>query len=247
MHIMTVDLVAIAAAVDAAVSPGTRSAWERSSRRLPGHLFRGRVFLACGRPYAHLVGSRCDLPTQSAGGPQGCGAEPLRAHRDERAVASDLRSAFRDLGAGADDMALFVSVGREFLAGDLPVPRAPGRVVVEVDGAHGDDSVVRDGLLRLKAMGCRVALGGFTGRRDQRALLPLADFVKIDSRDLDVEGRPLLDLAASRGADLVAEHVDTDAAVAQCRAAGIPLLQGRALERQSPVRRPRALASPSGR
>jgi EAL and modified HD-GYP domain-containing signal transduction protein len=170
----------------------------------------------------------------------------VAARADAEALAAELRSAFRDLGCGDDATTLFVPVGREFLAGDLPFPRRPDLVVVEVDGARECDAVVRDGLLRVKALGCRVALGGFTGTADQRRLLPLADFVKLDARDLDLEGQPLLDLAASRGAQLVAEFVDTDASLAEARAAGFALVQGRALEQRSPLTRRSAMTSRSG-
>ncbi len=238
---LTPSLVAVAAAVDAAIPGGTRAAWERSARRHSAHLFAGGVFRSCGSPFGQVVVNRCHLPTQATRP-----GDAVAARADAEALATELRSAFRDLGCGADTAAVFVPVGRAFLAGDLPVPRRPDLLVVEVDGARECDAVVRDGLLRVKALGCRVALGGFTGTRDQRRLLPLADFVKIDARDLALEGRPLLDLAASRGAQLVAEFVDTDASLAEARAAGFPLVQGRALERRTPRARRAVATSRSG-
>jgi EAL and modified HD-GYP domain-containing signal transduction protein len=235
---MTSALAALAAAVDGAISPGLDAAWRRSARRRPGHGLRGRVYRSCGEPFADVVGSRWDLPTQT-----GRPGDPDGAHVDAEALATELRSAFVDLGCDTPATELFVPVGREFLAGDLPVPRRAGALVVEVDGARGCDAVVRDGLLRVKALGCRVALGGFTGTADQRRVLPLADFVKVDARDLALEGQPLLDLATSRGARLVAEFVDTDQALTDARDAGVPLLQGRALERPASAGRRAALAS----
>jgi EAL and modified HD-GYP domain-containing signal transduction protein len=235
---MTPNLVAVAAAVDAAIPASTRAAWERFARRRSAHLPAGEIFRSCGRPFAQVLINRCQLPTQTTRP-----GDAVAVRADAEALAAELRSAFRDLGCDGDAAALFVPVGRAFLAGDLPVPRRPGLLVVEVDGSRECDAVVRDGLLRVKALGCRVALGGFTGTGDQRRLLPLADFVKIDARDLALEGRPLLDLAASRGAQLVAEFVDTEASLAEARAAGFPLVQGRALERRTP--RPRRFAATS--
>jgi EAL and modified HD-GYP domain-containing signal transduction protein len=145
-------------------------------------------------------------------------------------VTQALRCAFRQLATGTAADTVFVRVTRAFLAGDLPVPVHPERIVVEVDGTVGCDAVVQDGLLRLKALGCRVALGDFTGRADQRRLLPFADYVKVDARDLDLEGTPLLELATSRGAELVGEFVDTDETLLACRAAGFVAVQGRALQ-----------------
>jgi EAL and modified HD-GYP domain-containing signal transduction protein len=239
---MTPDLVAIAAAVDAAVPRGTRAAWDRAARRRPAPLLRGRVFTSCGRPFANVLGSAWNLPSQPARP-----GEPVMSRTDPAAVAADLRSTFRDLGCGTgpdvQPARLFVRVGRAFLAGDLPMPRRPDLLVVEVDGDDVCDAAVRDGLLRVKELGCAVALAGFTGRPDQRRLLPLADFVKVDARDLALEGQPLLDLASSRGAQLVAEFVDTDEALGDARAAGLPLLQGRVLERRAPLGRRHAVSS----
>ncbi|GAA2729670.1 EAL domain-containing protein [Cellulomonas aerilata] len=239
---MTADLLALAAAVDAAVPTGTRAAWERSVRRRPAQTVRGRVFWSCGRPFAQVVGGAWALPTQ----PVRLG-EPAQNHVDAHAVAADLRSSFRDLVCDIEPTQLFVRAGVEFLAGDLPVPRHPDLLVVEVDGDAGCAGTIRDGLLRVKALGCRVALAGFTGTAEQRRLLPLADFVKVDARDLALEGRPLLDLAASRGAQVVAEFVDTEDTLAEARGAGLQLVQGRALERLAPPAVRARAASRAGR
>jgi EAL and modified HD-GYP domain-containing signal transduction protein len=196
----------------------------------------------CGASFGYTLRDRAALPRQ--------GAEASRVATpvtDMGAVTDALRSVFRDLGADSTSDTVFVRVTRPFLSGDLPIPRHPERIVVEADAAAPCDAAVRDGLLRLKALGCRVLLGDFTGRADQRALLPFADFVAIDARDLDLEGRPLLDLAASRGAQLVADHVDTSAALRECRAAGFALVQGRAVGSSSPRFRPSMLSSAAGR
>ncbi|WP_298456673.1 EAL domain-containing protein [uncultured Cellulomonas sp.] len=238
MAIMTADLAAIAVAVDSAVSPAARAEWEASRRRHTPRLARRRVFRVSGREYGVVLGP--------AGVPRQCAADPARDRSDllaggdgqradhgadARRAADDLRSAFRDLDAAVGTRSVFVRVTRAFLAGDLPLPRRPRQIVVESDGTAECDGVVRDGLLRLKSLGCRISLGDFTGRADQRRLLPLADFVKIDARDLDLEGRPLLELAASRGARLIADFVDSSAVLQQCRSAGFGLVQGAALER----------------
>jgi EAL and modified HD-GYP domain-containing signal transduction protein len=241
-HDMSPAVFTLAAAVDAAIPADIRAAWERSARRHSAHLIRSRVFRSCGGPFAQVVGNRCELPTQTAR------AGEAAARADAEALAAELRSAFRDLACGTGATTLFVPVGPEFLAGDMPVPRRPDLLVVEVDvdDARECDAVVRDGLLRVKALGCRVAIGGFTGSPHQRRLLPLADFVKVDARDLALEGQPLLDLAGSRGAQLVAEFVDTSSTLAEARAAGIPLVQGRALERRAPLARRSPLTARSG-
>ena len=242
MGIMTSELAAVSMAVDSAVPPSLDTEWALAARRRPVYLVHRRIHRICGLEVGYVVRPADLLPAQPGTRPSlDTGPE------HERSVAQGLRDAFQDLGDLPGHGAVFVRVNRAFLAGDLPVPDRPDRVVAEVDGLGPCDDVVRDGLLRLKALGCRVALGDFTGRPDQRRLLPFADFVKIDSRDLDLEGRPLLDLATSRGGAVIAEFVDSGDALAQCRAAGITLVQGRAFEPGAPRARASVLSSTAGR
>jgi EAL and modified HD-GYP domain-containing signal transduction protein len=235
---MTSDLATISMAVDSAVPPALDTQWAHTVRRRPVYLVHRRIHRTCGLPVGYLVRPGSLVPAQVGVHP---GLDADQAH--EMRAAQSLRDSFQDLGDLPGSGAVFVRVTRAFLAGDLPVPGRPDRVVAEVDGLGECDDVVRDGLLRLKALGCRVALGDFTGRPDQRRLLPFADFVKVDSRDLELEGRPLLDLATSRGASIVAEFVDSGDALAQCRAAGIALVQGRAFEPGAPLTRSSVLSS----
>ena len=235
---MTNDF-AVSAAVDNVVSPAATARRVRQALRRPVYAVHRRVHAVGGREVGYVVRPLPMLPEQP-------GHPSSTTTRNAHAVAQDLRGAFRELGDADGDGVVFVRVNAAFLAGDLPVPSRPGRVVAEVDGVSTCDDAVRDGLLRLKAIGCRVALGDFTGRPDQRRLLPFADFVTIDSRDLDLEGRPLLDLGRSRGAELVAEFVDSLDALEQCRAAGVALVQGRVFEPGAPRTRSSVLSSAPG-
>ncbi len=239
---MTSDLAAISMAVDSAVPPALDTEWAVTVRRRPVYFVHRRIHRTCGLPVGYVVRPGSLVPAQHGLAP---GLDAGAVH--EMRAAQALRDSFQDLGDLPGNGALFVRVTRAFLAGDLPVPGRPDRVVAELDGLGVCDDVVRDGLLRLKALGCRVALGDFTGRPDQRRLLPFADFVKVDSRDLDLEGLPLLRLATSRGAAVVAEFVDSGDALAQCRAAGITLVQGRAFEPGAPPTRSSVLSSGVGR
>lgn len=221
--------------------PDLQDEWARAVGRRSGYLVHRSVHRACGLLVGSVLKPGPVVPAQT-GRCAPLGADPAQEH----SLTQSLRCAFRDLGDIPGEGPVFVRVTRTFLAGDLPVPTRPGRVVAEVDGLGACDDVVRDGLLRLKALGCRVALGDFTGRPDQRRLLPFADYVKVDSRDLDLEGRPLLDVASSRGAEVVAEFVDSRDTLEQCRAAGIPLVQGRVFEPGAPPTRTSVLASAAG-
>lgn len=237
---MTTDLAAVSTAVDRAVPPALDAEWARTTPRRPVYVVHRRIHRTSGHELGYVVRPAHLLPAQP-GLTSAFAAGSLQDH----AAAQALRGAFRELGDLPGAGAVFVRVSRAFLAGDLPIPARADHVVAEVDGLAACDDVVRDGLLRLKTIGCRVALGDFTGRPDQRRLLPFADYVKVDSRDLDLEGRPLLDLATSRGAEVIAEAVDSRDALAQCHTAGITLVQGRVFEPGAPQTRSSVLSSPA--
>lgn len=83
----------------------------------------------------------------------------------------------RDVG---DTGLLFVNAPRAFLVGEQPLPAAMGRIVVEVlEGVAADEAVVA-GVLDLIAKGYQIAVDDWEGGEDRVALLPHADFVKVD-------------------------------------------------------------------
>ncbi len=149
----------------------------------------------------------------------------------DRATAGVLAATFatdrlRSLPA---DVLVFVNVTRSFLVGDLLVPAAPDRLVLEVvESVEVDDEVVA-GLRRLVDQRFRIAIDDFVASEHQRALLPFADYVKLDLRDV-TDDPSLVDLARSHGATLVGEHVESAEDAHRCRELGIGLLQGDHLE-----------------
>jgi len=120
----------------------------------------------------------------------------------------------------------FVNVTRSFLVGELPLPAFDRRLVLEVVESVVVDAEVLAGLARLRAAGYRIAIDDFIGLRRQHAVLPYADFVKIDVRDLARLGPRLLDSARSTGATLVAERVEDAATMLALQEAGFALFQG---------------------
>jgi len=158
------------------------------------------------------------------------GVDLWRAERQDVASASVLRSLFEETGRAADsDTLVFVNVTRSFLVRDRPLPAHLGRLVLEiVESVPGDEGVVL-GLRRLRARGYRIAIDDFAATSDQVAMLPYADFVKIDCRDLLEQGERLLEIGRSCGAQLIAERVETPELVAHCAKLGFGLLQGDAL------------------
>jgi EAL and modified HD-GYP domain-containing signal transduction protein len=132
---------------------------------------------------------------------------------------------------------LFVRCPRAYLVGELPLPERPDRLVIEINDSDSADADVLAGIRRLRAQGFRIVLPGFADRSTQRELLPLADFVKIDVRDLDVEGEPMVRAARSRGARVVGEYVENPRDFRHARDLGLTLFQGNLLERAAIVDR----------
>ncbi|WP_407344057.1 EAL and HDOD domain-containing protein [Pengzhenrongella phosphoraccumulans] len=152
--------------------------------------------------------------------------------QQNHATAHVLHATFAGPGVAsvAGDRRIFVNFTRSYLVDDLAVPYLPEQLVVEVVESVIADAAVIAGVRRLRERGFRIAIDDFIGLPSQRRLLPFADYVKIDVRDLDVEGQPLLDLARSCGAQLVAECVESDAMLDECQTLGFDLYQGFALE-----------------
>ncbi len=143
----------------------------------------------------------------------------------ERASASVLASVFAGGGPTSNHLA-FVNVTRAFLTGERPVPPPDPRLVLEiVETVHADHHVL-SGLSALRAAGYLIALDDYVASADQLAMLPFADFVKVDLRDL--AGLPPHSLALARcyGAALVAERVADEALRERALDLEFDLLQG---------------------
>jgi len=154
------------------------------------------------------------------------------AEAQDRATLRVLQATFSPTGirSVAADALVFVNFTRSFLVGDLPLPAEPERLVIEVvESVRADDEVIA-GIIRLRDQGFRIAIDDFLGLTHQVAMLPWADYVKVDRRDLYQRGPELVDLAASFGARLVAERIETAAELAWCRELGFDLFQGFHLE-----------------
>jgi EAL and modified HD-GYP domain-containing signal transduction protein len=219
-------LARLAAAVEDAIPDTLRAEWDRRVGQEPVLVARQGIFSTHGRPFAYQLSYRAPGQLTHA-------ARAWSAHQHERATAHVLAATFgrADLEHVAHGRLLFVRCPRAYLIGDLTVPRRPDRLVIEVNDTVGVDSAVLAGIRRLREEGFRIAMPGFISSADQRRLLPHADFVKIDVRDLDVEGHPVVDLARSYGALLVAEYVENADTLRHARDLGFSLFQGNLLER----------------
>ena len=179
---------------------------------------RQPIWTSDGRLYGNefLYRSRDGLPAQ---------VDRWRSDRQDVATACVLDVLFGD-GPPADLRPAFVNVTRSFVVDDRPLPAHAGRLVLEiVESVEADDAVLA-GLARLRSRGYKIAIDDFAAEPDQVAMLPYADYVKIDVRDVDRVGRQIVQLARLHGAVLVAERVWNDALVEDCRSLGFELLQG---------------------
>jgi EAL and modified HD-GYP domain-containing signal transduction protein len=215
----------LAAAVDAAISESARREWDQHVAHESVLIGRQGIFTNRLRPFAYQLSYRSP------------GLEPLRAgawseFQHERATAHVLRSTFgrTNLEEVSHDRWLFVRFPRAYLTGELPAPERPDRLVIEIAGHVEIDHQVIASIRSLRDRGFRIAVPGFVSRPSQRLLLPHADFVKIDVRDLDVEGRPVVELARSYGALLIAEFVEHNWLLEHSCDLGFDLLQGNLLE-----------------
>ena len=138
----------------------------------------------------------------------------------------------------AADALVFVNFTRSFLVSALPIPPVPSRVVIEVLESVPADAAVLNGVARLRHEGFRIALDDFVGLDSQLVLLPFADYVKIDVRDLERHGHRLVALAQGHGASLVAERVETAEEWDECSALGFDLFQGNYLQAPRVLERP---------
>lgn len=145
--------------------------------------------------------------------------------QQERATASVLASVFEGEGPVGDDL-VFVNVTRSFLIGERALPGAADRLVLEVVESVEASPAVLTGLPALRAEGYAIALDDYVATPDQVAMLPFADFVKVDLRDMARLSARALAAARRHGARLVAEHVSDRALVRQAVELGFDLLQG---------------------
>ena len=166
-----------------------------------------------------------------APGREGLRVDLWNARQQDRATEHVLAAAF----FGGDDVSgglpLFVNFTRSYLVNRGSYLRPPDEIVLEVvESAHADASLF-DRLAELKAAGYRVAIDDFLGTDSQRRLLELADFVKIDYRDLASRGPHLVAAARTSAATLIAERIETEATFQECLELGFEQFQGHLLER----------------
>lgn len=216
----------LAAEVDAAIPEALQQEWAEHVARVPVLVARQPIFSEHGRTFAYQLSFRS--PDHH---PELASSWGQLEH--ERATEHVLAATFgrADLERVARGRMLFVRCPRAYLVGELTLPHRPDRLGLEVCCSDPPDAAIINGLRRLRAEGFRIALPAFADRPGQRDFLPFADFVKLDVRDLDVEGEPVVRAARSHGALLVGEYVEDRRALQHARELGLTLFQGNLLAR----------------
>jgi c-di-GMP-related signal transduction protein len=155
----------------------------------------------------------------------------------DRATAQVLVSAFCEIGAErlVGDRPAFINVGDSFLLSRLAQVLPPSGVVLEIlEDVRAEAGIlaVAEGLVR---DGYRIALDDFAFDPGNEALLPLADYVKIDVLATPPdELAHRLAIVHHHGAEAVAEKIETEEMYNRCRELGFEYFQGYWLSRPEP-------------
>jgi EAL and modified HD-GYP domain-containing signal transduction protein len=122
----------------------------------------------------------------------------------------------------------FVNITEEHLLGELYKIFDPAAVVLELLETVDATPAVLDACARAVADGYTLALDDYDGRESLEPLLDLAKIVKVDILSITDVGAlaPMVRALRRRGLEVLAERVETPAALAAARAAGFTLFQG---------------------
>jgi EAL and modified HD-GYP domain-containing signal transduction protein len=146
-----------------------------------------------------------------------------------KATSTLITNTFVEMGieAIADNRVAFINMTRDFLIGALPVPVEPGRVVLEILEDISADAESIAGLRALAERGYKLALDDFIMSDSNRALVPLANIIKVDIRPFDTEGlRQQVQKLQPYQVQLLAEKVETREEYTLCKHLGFVLFQG---------------------
>lgn len=124
------------------------------------------------------------------------------------------------------DRYAFLPATPAMLEGHLPAPSAPGRLVLELPPGfeERDDAIERATVLR--ALGADLALTGYRGLPAQDALLPHVGYAVVDRAGTVLPLSLLVYRLHGAKVRALAPDVHDQAAVDECRAAGVDALYG---------------------
>jgi len=149
---------------------------------------------------------------------------------EDRLVAAEYARV--DLADVVGDHAVVLRATTPMLRGEDAVPDAPRSLVLEVPAGWVKHAYAEESLATMRELGYGVALGSYTDTLAQRALLPLADMVKIDLRHDPDRLAERIAQVQDAGAWTVGLHGDTRERAALARDLGCDLVQAPLLRRQ---------------
>ena len=138
-----------------------------------------------------------------------------------------------DLATLAGGSVVFLHATAGMLNGDWPLPDLAGGLVLEIPGYLADLRETVDHLALLRADGVGLALADYVPGGSQDALLSLVDFAKVDLGRGDVVAAYAVTRAHADGVTVIAERVDSEAAVNFCATHSIEMLQGPLFQRDT--------------
>jgi EAL and modified HD-GYP domain-containing signal transduction protein len=132
----------------------------------------------------------------------------------------------------AGGLPVHINFPRELLVGDPMLPLQPEAVVIEVLEDVPADPEVLAGIRALRKRGYRIALDDYSARESNRALLDVADIVKVAlSREDPVQLPGIVRELKARRLHLIAEEVETVEQFEHCIELGFDGFQGYFLQR----------------
>jgi EAL and modified HD-GYP domain-containing signal transduction protein len=158
------------------------------------------------------------------------GLTPVYRHTDPTAATSHIIAESPAL-IGVESITrgelAFVNVTRDLLiAGCTSLLPARYTVIEVLETVSADDSVI-EACRAMKKAGYRIALDDFTYADRGSPLVAVADIIKVDMlRTQPEERRELVRTLSARGIQMLAEKVETQEQLAECRSHGFEYFQG---------------------
>jgi c-di-GMP phosphodiesterase len=157
------------------------------------------------------------------------GVDHARIVSERDASAQVIVNAFIDIGIDhlVGSAFAFINVPEALILNDALLPMFHEQTVLEIGSQVPPTEAVLSGLQHLRERGFSIALDRFRDTPDRRALLPLADYVKIDVTELGGAAVPAqLDAARAARVAAIAQRVEAPAQFAACRDLGFDFFQG---------------------
>ncbi len=121
----------------------------------------------------------------------------------------------------------FINIARDFVVGGYLEMFALPQLVFEVVADIVVDEPLLRSLRQLRQQGCRFVLDDYTDNEAYRALLEIADYVKIDMLVTpEEEVRRVVPLLRQRGVALIAERIETQSILELCQTLKFDFFQG---------------------